>query len=132
MDARGCRLPQLPIGVDERLDLTRGEVEALFAQGGERFEGLQNEPGAQLFVGDYLTDQRLNCFLRHGLDPRLTTAQRSGHTVRSVQPVECEDLRAGRLRSREQLAYPCARASEARASERSAMRQSRADFRVAI
>jgi hypothetical protein len=66
MNPRGGRIPKLPVCLDKRLDLTRRELEALFAQVGERFEGLPNEPKAQLFVGDYSTDEQLNCFLRHG------------------------------------------------------------------
>jgi hypothetical protein len=62
----GSRIPQLLVRLDERLDFTRREVDTLLSQRGERFEGLPNEPKAQLFVGDDLTDERLNCFLRHG------------------------------------------------------------------
>jgi hypothetical protein len=61
----GC-IPELPVCLDKGLDFTRREFEALFAQGGERFERLPNESKTQLFVGDYSTDQRLNRFLRHG------------------------------------------------------------------
>ena len=66
MNPRGGRIPELPVCLDKRLDLARRELEALFAQGGERFERLPNELKPQIFVGDYSTDERLNRFLRHG------------------------------------------------------------------
>jgi hypothetical protein len=62
----GC-IPELPVCLDKRFDLTRRELEALFAQRGERFEGLPNESKTQLFVSNYSTDERLNRFLRHGV-----------------------------------------------------------------
>jgi hypothetical protein len=66
MNPCGCGIPQLAIGLEERLDLTRREVDALIAQSGERFQRLPDEPKAQFFVGDDLTDEQLNRFLRHG------------------------------------------------------------------
>jgi hypothetical protein len=66
MNPRGGRIPQLPVCLDERLDLARRELEPLFAQGRERFEGLPNELKPQIFVSDYSTDEQLNRFLRHG------------------------------------------------------------------
>jgi hypothetical protein len=66
MNPCGCGIPQLPVGLDECLDLDRREVDALIAQSAECLERLSDEPKAQLFVGDYLADEQLNRFLRHG------------------------------------------------------------------
>jgi hypothetical protein len=66
MNPRGSRIPQLTVCLDERVDLSRCQLEPPLAQCGKRFTRLFNELQPQFFVRDDLTDEQLNRFLRHG------------------------------------------------------------------
>ena len=81
MDPRGGRIPELPVGIDERVDFSGRQLETSFAQGRKRFTRLFDELQPQFFVCDDLTDEQLNRFLRHGARPHAKTRQLAGHVV---------------------------------------------------
>jgi hypothetical protein len=56
MNAFGRRVPDFGVCFDERLDLTRRQLDASIAKRGQRFTRLADERASQFFVGDDLTD----------------------------------------------------------------------------
>jgi hypothetical protein len=82
MDPRGGRIPELSVGIDERVDFSGRQLEASFAQGCQRFTRLLDELQPQFFIRDDLTDEQLNRFLRHGAD--LTRRQGNSRATSST------------------------------------------------
>jgi hypothetical protein len=70
VDARRCIRPHGAVGPHERLHLSRRQIETLFPQSGQGFEGIPKESKSILLVREQSSDDQLNCFLRHGIPTR--------------------------------------------------------------
>jgi hypothetical protein len=65
INPRLAQLPQAPIRLRERVNLTVRELESRVAQIREGFEGPLDEPRTELLVRQNLSDDELNDFLGH-------------------------------------------------------------------
>ena len=87
VDPFGRGLPQALVGPHKRIDFVVGQVNPLIAQRGQRFHGLFDEAPPELFVGDDLPDQQLNCSLRHwSAIPMAANAMRIPRGFRAIGP----------------------------------------------